>query len=264
MSSTARLYCLRFFRLRQSSSVSFHTRNGSSRRRSNRRNCSASEMCIQNFTRIMPSATSDCSNSTISSVGTRPLLLGGEALDPLDEHAAVPRAVEHGHPAPAPGARARSARGNGAAWRRASAPRTARRARGGDRAVPTSRLIAPPLPDASHPSNTTHNGGPMPPSPTRPPSTRRSCSSRRWARSSRSASSRRDELQPEVELRQHRFSAGAGRRSVWRSMTSRPTGSGSQPWSCSHTKSHLASASRVTVGAVASEAIHGVLLPARS
>ena len=34
-------------------------------------------------------------------VGAAPLLLGGEALDALDEDAAVPRPVEDGHPAPA-------------------------------------------------------------------------------------------------------------------------------------------------------------------
>src|SRR3954453_12868871 len=34
-------------------------------------------------------------------VGPPPLLLGGEALDALDEHAPVPGAIEHGHPAPA-------------------------------------------------------------------------------------------------------------------------------------------------------------------
>src|SRR4051794_3511745 len=32
-------------------------------------------------------------------VGAPPLLLGGESLDPLDEHAAVPAAVEDAHPA---------------------------------------------------------------------------------------------------------------------------------------------------------------------
>jgi hypothetical protein len=34
-------------------------------------------------------------------VGARPLLLGGELLDPLHEHASVPGAVEHGHASPA-------------------------------------------------------------------------------------------------------------------------------------------------------------------
>ena len=34
-------------------------------------------------------------------VAAPPLLLRGEALDALDEHPAVPAAVEHGHPAEA-------------------------------------------------------------------------------------------------------------------------------------------------------------------
>ena len=34
-------------------------------------------------------------------VGPAPLLVGGEALDPLDQHPAVPGPVEDGHPAPA-------------------------------------------------------------------------------------------------------------------------------------------------------------------
>ena len=34
-------------------------------------------------------------------IGAPPLSLAGDALHPLHEHAPVPRAVEHGHPAPA-------------------------------------------------------------------------------------------------------------------------------------------------------------------
>jgi hypothetical protein len=34
-------------------------------------------------------------------VGTPPLALGREALNPLDEHTPVPRAVENRHPTPA-------------------------------------------------------------------------------------------------------------------------------------------------------------------
>src|SRR3954454_18924091 len=48
--------------------------------------------------------------------------------------------------------------------------------------------MAPPLPDASQPSKTTHTGGPMSRSPISPPRLRRSAASRSWARSRRRAS----------------------------------------------------------------------------
>src|SRR5918995_571085 len=53
----------------------------------------------------------------------------------------------------------------------------------------TSRLIAPPFPDASHPSNTTHTGGPKRCSPNRPPTVSRSWVRRPHARSRPRASS---------------------------------------------------------------------------
>src|SRR6187551_2652608 len=49
--------------------------------------------------------------------------------------------------------------------------------------------MAPPFPDASQPSKSTHSGGPIFPSVVRPPSQRRSCSRRSPAASRRSASS---------------------------------------------------------------------------
>ena len=100
MSDTASSYCGRFSRLRQSSSVSFHALSGSSRRRSNRRSCSSSDMCIQSLITTIPSSANECSKSVISLIGAAPLHLGGEVLDPLDEHAPVPAAVEDGHAAP--------------------------------------------------------------------------------------------------------------------------------------------------------------------
>jgi Na+-driven multidrug efflux pump len=67
ISAIASSYCGRFSRLRQSSSVSFQLFSGSSLRASKRLSCSSSERCIQNLTRIIPSAPSIRSNSTISS-----------------------------------------------------------------------------------------------------------------------------------------------------------------------------------------------------
>ncbi len=67
MSDTASSYCGRFSRLRQSSSVSFHTLSGSSRRRSNLRNCSSSDMCSQSLITTIPSSASECSKLVISS-----------------------------------------------------------------------------------------------------------------------------------------------------------------------------------------------------
>src|SRR5215218_10618459 len=55
----------------------------------------------------------------------------------------------------------------------------------------TSRRMAPPLPEASQPSNSTHTGGPSRPSPSSPPRVRRSSSRRLEAASSRRASSSR-------------------------------------------------------------------------
>ena len=49
----------------------------------------------------MPSVASPRSKCLDLAVGALPLGLGGESLDPLDEHPAVPGAVEHRHPAPA-------------------------------------------------------------------------------------------------------------------------------------------------------------------
>src|SRR5215204_7483489 len=53
----------------------------------------------------------------------------------------------------------------------------------------TSRRMAPPLPEASQPSNTTHTGGPSRPSPSSPPRVSLSASRRLEAVSSRAASS---------------------------------------------------------------------------
>src|SRR5215212_3857887 len=55
----------------------------------------------------------------------------------------------------------------------------------------TSRRMAPPLPEASQPSNSTHTGGPSRPSPSSPPRVSRSSSRRLEAASSRAASSSR-------------------------------------------------------------------------
>ena len=78
--------------------------------------------------------------------------------------------------------------------RRTDATRTWRGSSGA-----TSRLIAPPLPEASQPSNSASTGGPSgwssrEPGTGRPPHSRRSANSRCWAASSRSASSWRDNL----------------------------------------------------------------------
>ena len=67
MSETASSYCGRFSRLRQSSWVNFHDLRGSSRRRSNLRNCSSWDMCSQNLITTIPSSASECSKSLISS-----------------------------------------------------------------------------------------------------------------------------------------------------------------------------------------------------
>src|SRR3954470_3426369 len=69
----------------------------------------------------------------------------------------------------------------------------------------TSRRIAPPLPDASHPSNNTSTGGPRRPSPGAPgtgspPHRSRSASSRCWAASMRLASSSRESLSERSSL----------------------------------------------------------------
>ena len=66
MSSIAALYCLRFSRLRQSSSVSFHDFSGSLSRALNRLSCSLLERWMKNLTRIVPSDTSMRSKSLIS------------------------------------------------------------------------------------------------------------------------------------------------------------------------------------------------------
>ena len=174
-------------RLRQSSSVIFHRRSGSAWRASNRRSCSSSLMCSQNLTIITPSSTSELLEADDLLVRPAPLLVGGEALDALDEHPPVPAAVEHGHPAEAGDSGGRSATGSGAASRRASAWRTSTPGSGAGRAARTTRLIAPPLPAASGPSNTSSSPGPSSPEPSWPPMCRRSCSQRRCAAARRRA-----------------------------------------------------------------------------
>ena len=89
---------------------------------------------MKNLIRIIPSATSDALEVVDLVVGALPLLLGGELLDPLDEHAPVPRAVVDGHPAPARQRGPEAPAASGGASRRRSAPRTARRARDAGRA----------------------------------------------------------------------------------------------------------------------------------
>ena len=136
-------------------------------------------MCSQNLTRITPSSTIVRSKLTISSYARPHCSWRGEPLDALDEHPAVPAAVEHRHPAEAGDAGGRSATGSGAASRRTSAWRTSTRGSGAGRAARTTRLIAPPLPAASGPSNTSSRPGPSSPEPIWPPMCRRSCSHRR-------------------------------------------------------------------------------------
>ena len=80
---------------------------------------------------------------------------------------------------PSRAGRARSATGSDGAAPGRSAPRTASTLTCRGSSGPVSRRIAPPLPDASQPSNTTHSGGPSAPSPIRPAACRRSASSRR-------------------------------------------------------------------------------------
>ena len=69
----------------------------------------------------------------------------------------------------------------------------------------TSRRIAPPLPEASQPSNSASTGGPSgwssrEPGTGRPPHSRRSANSRCWAASSRLASSCGEKLERQVEI----------------------------------------------------------------
>ena len=59
--------------------------------------------------------------------------------------------------------------------------------------------MAPPLPEASQPSNTTHTAGPRGPSPSRPAFTSRRCNSRRWAAAMRCSSLRLRQAQRQVE-----------------------------------------------------------------
>ena len=58
-------------------------------------------MCSQNLTRIRPSTHERSLEVDDLVVRPRPLLGRGEALDALDEHTAVPAAIEHAHPAEA-------------------------------------------------------------------------------------------------------------------------------------------------------------------
>ncbi len=76
-----------------------------------RRSCSSAEMCSQNLAKIGHRRPA-CARTRRSRRGAPPLLLGREALDALDEHAAVPGAVEDGHATPSPAAGPRSARGS--------------------------------------------------------------------------------------------------------------------------------------------------------
>src|SRR5829696_8929227 len=101
MSSTACLYSARFSRLRQSSSVSFQDLSGSFSRRLKRFSCSSPEMCIQNLIRINPLVGQGALEAVDLVIGAQPLLPGREALHALDQHPAVPGAVEHRHPSPA-------------------------------------------------------------------------------------------------------------------------------------------------------------------
>ena len=154
-------YSARFSRLRQSSSVSFHAFSGSSRRASKRSSCSRVGDVQPELDQHEVLLVEHLLEGVDLVVGALPRALGGEALDALDQHAAVPRAVEHGHPAPARQQRPEARAASGGAARRGvgaaiEATRTWRGSSGS-----TSRLIAPPLPDASQPSNTTQNGGPI-------------------------------------------------------------------------------------------------------
>ena len=100
MSATASSYCGRFSRLRQSSSVSFHALSGSSRRRSNRRNCSSSRHVHPELDHDHALFGQRVLEVGDLLVGPPPLHLGGEVLHPLDQHPPVPAAVEDGHAAP--------------------------------------------------------------------------------------------------------------------------------------------------------------------
>src|SRR3954447_8916299 len=184
MSSTARSYAPRLSRLRQSSSVSFHDRSGSRARRSKRLSCSCGETCSQNLMMIMPSSASMRSNSLISpyardhcSSVAKPSTRSTSTRPYHDRSStAIP---------PQPGSTGKKRHRKW--WRFSSwvgaandATRTWRGSSGA-----TRRLIAPPLPEASQPSNSTHTGGPSRPSPSRPPSTSRSSSRRRCSFASR-------------------------------------------------------------------------------
>src|SRR5829696_6705460 len=78
----------------------------------------------------------------------------------------------------------------------------------------TSRRMAPPLPEASQPSKSTHTGGPSRPSPSSPPRVSRSSSRRLEAASSRRASSSRLSL---------RLRSTSSRRRMRRSWQQPPT-----------------------------------------
>ena len=70
-------------------------------RLSKRFSCSSSEMCIQSLIRSIALVRERALEVVDLAVGAHPLLAAREALDPLDENPAVPRAVEDGHASPA-------------------------------------------------------------------------------------------------------------------------------------------------------------------
>ena len=143
----------RFSRLRQSSSVSFHCFSGSFSRRLKRFSCSSSEMCIQSLIRIIPSSASDALEVVDLVVGAQPLLARRRTPRPARPAPARTRSGRRRPSRPSPAARGQKRQRKW--WRFSSgvgaANWTTRTWRGSIGA--TSRLIAPPLPDASQPSN---------------------------------------------------------------------------------------------------------------
>ena len=152
------------------------------------------------MTRIIPSATSVRSNSQISSYArchcssvAKPSTRSTSTRPYQDRSStAIP---------PQPGSDGQNRQRK---WCRFSswvgaAKEATRTCRGSSGAV--SRLMQPPLPEASQPSKTTQSGGPSPGSiPSWPPRESRSQTSRVWAAANRSASSARLSLSPRSSM----------------------------------------------------------------
>src|SRR4051812_39885491 len=141
-------------------------------------------MCIQNLIRIVPSAASERSKPTISSWPRRH---SSSDAYPSTRSTSTRPYQERSNTAtpPQPGSLGKKRQRK---WCRFSSEFGAEKAATLTcrwSSCATSRLIAPPFPDASQPSNSISTGGPRRPSPISPASCRRSASSRSCAASSR-------------------------------------------------------------------------------